>query len=150
MAAPLIPARTLFRFAVPVWRKEPLWTDAGLRLEEKHRLPLLAELDEEEPFAEVSAAWSDAGLGFSVLVRGKRQPPWCRESRPDDSDGLRLWIDTRDTHNIHRASRFCHQFLFMPAGAGRSLDDAIGEQVLINRARENAKPVRAGALQARR
>lgn len=150
MNSPLIPARSLFRFAVPVWHKEPLWTAAGLQLDEKHRLPSLTELESELPFAEVRAAWSETGLGFSARVTGKRQAPWCRESRPDDSDGLALWIDTRDTHNIHRASRFCHQFLFMPGGAGRSLDEPVGQQLLINRAREHARPVRPGLLQTRR
>jgi hypothetical protein len=95
-------------------------------------------------------AWSEQGFAFAVRVEGKTQAPWCRESRPDDSDGVRLWIDTRDTHNIHRASRFCHQFAFLPAGAGRALDEPVGEQLLVNRAKENAKPVRPGMLAARR
>ncbi len=60
----------------------------------------------------------------------------------DSSDGLRVWIDTRDTHNIHRASRFCHQFVFLPTGGGPRLDQPVAEQTLINRARENATPVR--------
>ena len=78
---------------------------------------------------------------FSVVVGGKRQPPWCRENRLDESDGLNLWIDTRDTHNIHRAGRFCHHFLFMPSGGGHRLNDATGAMLAINRAREAARPV---------
>ncbi|MEX0712110.1 MAG: hypothetical protein WD278_07150 [Pirellulales bacterium] len=38
----------------------------------------------------------------------------------------------------------------MPAGAGRGLDEPCAEQLLINRARENAKPVRPGQLAVRR
>ena len=53
-------------------------------------------------------------------MRGKRQPPWCRAGRPEDSDGLQVWIDTRDVHNVHRAGRFCHRFVFLPAGGGRN------------------------------
>jgi hypothetical protein len=38
--------------------------------------------------------------------------------------------------------------VFLPAGAGRKLDDAVAEQMLINRARENAKPAKSAALKA--
>lgn len=150
MTTSLLPSSFLFRFSVPCRYRDPLWTDQGARLDESYRLLDLAELDAQPTFAEMRIAWSEAGLAFSALVRGKRQLPWCRESRPEDSDGVRIWIDTRDTHNIHRASRFCHQFMFMPGGAGRGLDEPAADQLLINRAKENAKPVRPGVLRVRR
>jgi len=106
-------------------------------------------LDDRPAMAEVSAAWSDAGLVFAVSVSGKKQPIWCRASRPEDSDGLQVWIDTRDVHNVHRASRFCHRFLFLPSGGGRNFDEAFGQSLPINRAREPARPVAPGLLQAR-
>ena len=31
-------------------------------------------------------------------------------------------IDTRDVRNVHRATRFCHRFLFLPTGGGNRLD----------------------------
>ena len=96
-----------------------LWTAEGAGLDESYRLPRLAELEERAAWAELRAAWSEAGLAFAVHVRGKQQPPWCRESRLDDSDCLQIWIDTRDVHNVHRAGRFCHRFIFLPCGAGR-------------------------------
>ncbi|HEX7376568.1 MAG TPA: hypothetical protein VF278_05620 [Pirellulales bacterium] len=150
MTAPLLPASFLFRFALPCRYKTSLWTDRGAELDDTFRLPELTAIDAQHTFAEMRVAWSEAGLAFDAVVRGKRQQPWCREARPDDSDGVRLWIDTRDTHNIHRASRFCHQFIFMPGGAGRGLDEPCADQVLINRARENAKPVRPGVLRVLR
>ena len=94
--------------------------------------------------------WRPEGFALSARVEGKRQLPWCRESRPEESDGLRVWFDTRDTRNVHRASRFCHQFIFMPAGSGRGLDEPVAEQLLIHRAKENARPIRPGTLKARR
>jgi len=109
----------------------------------------LAELDDRPAMAEVSAAWSEEGLVFFVLLRGKKQPVWCRSSRPEDSDGLQVWIDTRDVHNVHRASRFCHRFIFLPSGGGRKLDEAFGQPLPINRAREPARPVAEGLLRAR-
>ena len=73
---------------------------------------------ERAVWADVRAAWSEAGLAFVVRVEGKRQPPWCRAGRPEDSDGLQIWIDTRDVHNVHRAGRFCQRFIFLPGGGG--------------------------------
>lgn len=146
----LLPSSFLFRFSLPCRYRHPLWTDQGARLDESFRLIDLAAIDTQPSFAEMRVGWSESGIAFSALVRGKRQLPWCREGRPEDSDGVRLWIDTRDTHNIHRASRFCHQFMFMPSGSGRALDEPSADQLLINRAKENAKPVRPGVLGVRR
>jgi hypothetical protein len=58
-----------------------------------------------------------------------------------------VWIDTRATLNIHRASRYCHRYVFLPAGGGRGNTDPVADQLLINRARENARPIRPRELQ---
>ncbi len=142
----LIPPSFLFRFAVPCRYSSALWSPRGIELGDEFLLPSFAELDDAPQRAAVKAAWSEEGGSFSVSVSGKKQPPWCRENRVEDSDGLYVWIDTRDTHNIHRASRFCHQFAFLPAGGGSRMEEPVAEQLLINRARENAKPVRQGIL----
>jgi hypothetical protein len=144
--------RFLFRFAVPVQRREPIWQPGGLRLDETCRLPDLASLDAstdggERRIADVRMAWSFHGLALNVAVDGKGQPPWCREGRLEDSDGLQLWIDTRATLNVHRASRYCHRFVFLPAGGGPQHTQPIADQLLINRARENARPIRPRELQ---
>lgn len=148
----LIAPRFLFRFAVPLKRHDPIWKQGGVELDESFRLLNLAALDAnsadaERSFAEVRMAWSPDGLLFNVSVAGKEQPPWCRDSRLADSDGLSVWIDTRATLNIHRASRYCHRFAFLPAGAGRENAEPVADQLLINRARENARPIRARELQ---
>jgi hypothetical protein len=110
----------------------------------------LADLDHGLAYGELRTAWNEEGIAFSLRVDGKKQLPWCRDSRPDESDGLRIWLDTRDMHNIHRASRFCHQFMFMPAGAGKNLDEPFAEHLFIYRARENPKPVKHSLLKVRR
>jgi hypothetical protein len=148
----LLAPRFLFRFAVPVRRCDPIWKAGGVELDESYRLLNLAALDAgsadaERSFADVRMAWSPDGLLFNVLVEGKQQPSWCRDSRLADSDGLSVWIDTRATLNIHRASRYCHRFAFLPVGGGRGSLEPVADQVLINRARENARPVRARELQ---
>lgn len=140
----------LFHIAAPLRARRPLWSGVKLGLDESYRLLHFGELDEQQrSVADVRGAWSEEGLAFSVLVTGKQQLPWCRETRPLDSDGLALWIDTRDTHNIHRASRFCHHFRFLPAGGGQRLEAAVGDQLLVDRARENARPIRPGMLRCR-
>ena len=146
MAQPLLAPTFLFRFSVPYLHCSDSWSQGGVQLADEYRLPCFAELEQRQLFADVRAAWNAAGLYFTVRVTGKSQPPWCRETRLDDSDGLHVWIDTRDTHNVHRASRFCHHFAFLPAGAGRIFDQAVADQLLINRARENANPIRPGSL----
>lgn len=148
----LLAPRFLFQFAVPVKKHTPIWTKAGVALDESHRLPDLAALDagsasEERVFADVRVAWAGEGLAITATVAGKKQPLWCRESRLEDSDGLQVWVDTRATHNIHRASKFCHRFAFLPAGGGRGAAAPVADQLLINRARENARPVRPRELQ---
>ncbi len=146
MANPLLPTRFLFRFATECRYAKELGSAAPAELSTNHRLPNLEELEGRKSFADVRAGWSEAGLGVSVRIAGKRQPSWCRQTKLEDSDGLQLWIDTRATHNIHRATRFCHRFIFLPAGGGRSYQDPVADQLLVDRARENASPVRPGQL----
>jgi hypothetical protein len=88
-------------------------------------------------------------LSFNVRVCGKKQTPWCRLARLEDSDRLEVWIDTRDTHNIHRAGRFCHRFAFLPFGLGQRADQPIARMLDIHRARENPKSIAPELLAAR-
>jgi hypothetical protein len=149
MPDPLLSASFLFRFAAPCRYKAEAAAVSGIALDESYRLPSFVPLDGGPEGPEVRAAWSETGLTFWVRVAGKRQPPWCRENRIEDSDGFHVWIDTRDTHNIHRAGRFCHYFVFLPSGGGHRLEDPVAEQLWINRARENAHPIRPGMLRVR-
>ena len=149
MPDPLLPASFLFRYSVPCGFRANAWSEAGADLGEEFRLPSFASLDGGPEGVDLRAAWSEAGLTFSVRVIGKRHLPWCRDNRIDESDGLHLWLDTRDTHNIHRAGRFCHYFVFLPSGGGNRLADPVAAQMLINRAREQARPVRPGMLGVR-
>lgn len=146
MVESLLPARFFFRFAAGCHYR-PAGADAELG--EQYRLPSFGEIEQQQSFADVRAAWNPDGLTFSVTIENKKHPCWCRENKLEDSDGMQLWIDTRDTHNIHRASRFCHRFIFLPFGGGRSFESPVADQLLIDRARENANPVRPGMLRVR-
>lgn len=146
MSNSLLPPRFLFRYAAPCLYRDPLWTAAGAPLDEECRIIGLEELDGRRAFADVRFAWNEKGFAFRVRVEGKKRPLRCDVGRPLESDGLQIWIDTRDTHNIHRAGRFCHRFVFLPAGHSRRSAEPWAEQVAINRARENPHTVSSGDL----
>jgi len=47
----------------------------------------------------------------------------------------------RDTRDIKRASRYCQQFYFLPAGGGRDRNSPVAGAARINRAAEHAPAV---------
>lgn len=145
----LIPQRFLFRFAAPCRYREKLWTDEGVALDESFRLPVLAGLERRPQFADVRVAWNRQGLAFVAIVEPKRMKPWCRSEHPDNSDGLHLWIATRDTHSVHRATRFCHQLYFLPAGGGARHDQPVAGSVTIHRAQAHARTIPPDQLSLR-
>lgn len=145
----MIPPRGAFRFAVPCRYRKTLWSAKGLNLGPEYGLVYPGELDGAPQFADVRAAWNEEGLAFSVRTSGKKRPAWCRSSRMVESDGLNVWIDTRPTQMIHRASRFCHHFAFLPTGAGKTGNDPAAGQLLINRAKEQASPSSGRQLHVR-
>ena len=120
-----------------------------MELPEKYRVPSFGELEQRPLFADLRLGWHQQGLGLSLRVKGKKQEPWCRPTRVEDSDGLMLWIDTRNTQNIHRASRFCHHFVLLPAGGLRKADDPLAVLCEIPRARENPKRIKEDAIKIR-
>ena len=139
----------LFRFSVPCRFLRDSGVGDGGELDETFSLRSFSEFDGQRRFAEVRAAWNQQGMAFDVSVTGKQQSLWCRQARMESSDGLHVWIDTRDAHNIHRASRFCHQFSFLPAGSERQPGQPVGAMIPINRARENPRPVDPTELRVR-
>ena len=134
---PLIDPTFMFRFRSQLRRCKAEWTEEGIALSPQHKLPCFAEVSGKKLFADVRAGWHEEGLYFTAKITGKRQPPWCRDTRPEESDGLHIWIDTRDTHNIHRASRFCHRFVFAPQGQGKAGIQPFGAMLPIHRAKED-------------
>ena len=150
MSEALLAPTFLFRFATPCRYRKKLWSENGIKLGPEFVVPTFGELEGKPLFADLRAAWSEEGIAFVLKVVGKKQLPWCRSTRIDDSDGLQIWIDTRDAHNIHRASRFCHRFIFLPGGGGQRLDQPVAELVPINRAKEKSRPVEPATLKVRR
>jgi hypothetical protein len=149
MPDPLLSPAFLFRFTVPCRSLAKAPATGCVALSESHALMSFGQFEGQPRYAELRAAWHAQGLAFDLQVTGKRQSLWCRQNRLDDSDGLHLWIDTRDAHNIHRASRFCHHFVFIPVGAEKGALQPTGALLPINRARENPRPVDPSALHVR-
>lgn len=137
----------MFRFSAVCLHTKASWGPRGVELGEEHRLPNFGELEGQKAYGDLRAGWNDDGVLFHLRVSGKQRPAWCRDNKLEDSDGLQVWLDTRDTHNIHRASRFCHRFIFLPAGGGRQYELPVADQLIVDRARENSNPVRPGKLQ---
>ena len=145
----LIPPRFLVRVAHPChYVKQMPREDADtlLDLPESCRLANFAALDGRTNFADVRLAWNELGLGLQVTVTGKDQPPQGDVNRPRHSDGLTLWLDTRADRSSHRASRYCHQFHLLPAGAGPQRDEPAFVQSKIHRALQDAPIVAASAV----
>ncbi len=146
---PLIPHRFLFRIAYPCRYVKAIPsedTDRLLDLPESCRIDNFAAMDERQNFADVRLAWNELGLALQVDVRGKDRLPQGDAGRPRNSDGVTLWIDTRDARTSHRASRYCHQFHFLPAGGGPDHDEPAFVQTKINRALQDAPLCQAGAV----
>jgi hypothetical protein len=145
----LVPARFLLRVAYPCRYIKAMPRqddDCLLDLPESCRLDNFAAMDGKRNFADVRVAWNELGLGFHVEVRGKEQLPEGDASRPRGSDGVTLWIDTRDARTSHRASRYCHQFHFLPTGGGADHYEPVFAQTKINRALQDAPQASAAAV----
>lgn len=139
----------LFRFSTPCRHAPDIFEANPGPLNEQFRLPCFGELDERKTYADVRMGWNASGVGVYLKVEGKQQSPWCRDNKIEDSDGLQLWIDTRDTKSVHRANRFCHRFAILPLGSGRNLDQPTIGLLAINRARESPREIHERSLVVR-
>src|SRR5438094_1791755 len=145
----IIPHRFLFRVAYPCRHVKAMPRAKGdslLDRADEPRIDNFAAMDEERNFAEVALAWNEQGIGVQVEVKGKSEPPRGDASRPRSSDGVTLWLDTRDARTSHRASRYCHQFHFLPTGGGPDRDEPVFVQSKINRALHDAPLSPASAV----
>jgi hypothetical protein len=145
----LVPHRLLFHVAHPCRYVKDLPhedDDRLLDLPEACRLDNFAAMDGQRNFADVRLAWNEQGLAVQVEVRGKDESPQGDAARPRSSDGVTVWIDTRDSRTSHRASRYCHQFHLLPAGGGTERDEPVFAQSKINRALQDAPLVTAGSV----
>lgn len=136
-----VPNRFLVRVCHPCKYIKKMPDEEGedlLDLPESCRIDNLAAADGKSNFADVRLAWNDLGFAIQTSVKGKEQAPQGDPNRPRFSDGITIWIDTRDARTSHRASRFCHQFHLLAAGDGADRDEPMVVQTKINRAQMDA------------
>ncbi len=136
----LLPNSFLFRIAYrcPYIKSMPQTGDDLVDLPEVCRIDRLIPEENHRDFADVRLAWNEAGMGIQVEVKGKQEPPQGDAAKPRTSDGVALWLDTRDSRASHRASRYCHQFHFLPSGGGPEKDEPAFVQNPIHRALQDA------------
>ena len=137
---PLLPTRFYFRFNLPCryLRDMPRDDDSLFEMPESHAMRSPALAKEPKPWADLRAAWNEFGFGIDLAVTGKSIDAVGDAERPAQSDGLTLWIDTRGDRTGHRATRTCHQFIFLPKGGGPEKDQPVSATVKINRALQDA------------
>jgi hypothetical protein len=138
VAKTLLPQAFWFRFAAPCTRVEaiPRANSASglLALPESCTLPDLKPLDGGASWAEVRVGWNSGGLGIAVLADGVTAQQLA-ERRPEGFAVAQFWVDTRDTRNVSRATKFCHRFVVrIDRGSSRGRLDVQVAQRAISRA----------------
>ena len=133
---PLVNPAALFRFRIPCRRRKQLWPPAAADLDDSCRLPGFGPLANVPDVLDLRLAWNEDGLAVRAAARGVGAARWCQPTRPEDSDGLHLWIATRPTGESHRAGRFCRRLVLMPTGGGRSAEKAVAVAAAIPRVSE--------------
>ncbi len=149
MTSSIVPSPFLFRYSIPVPHVESLPRRSKkrvLNLPESCSLPILRSIEDDANFGDVRIGWNADGLGISVEVGGRSMPLACDPKRPTESDGLQIWIDTRNVQNIHRASRYCHHFCLLPASSNGKPGKPVVSQLEIARARDTAALAEQGDL----
>jgi hypothetical protein len=113
-SAALIPQAFWFRMALTCPHIDGIPREGTkgrlLDLPESAALPQFTQLEGRPSWAEIRTAWNARGLGIAVEVTGKTGPIGADPGDPAFSDGIQLCLDTRDTRDVHRATRFCHRF----------------------------------------
>lgn len=147
----LIPQAFWFRTAVGCRRVDAIPRSKGrpLGLPESCALPDFGALQGREPLAEIRAGWNAKGLGVAVEVTGKKKPIESDAYAIGGRDEFEVWIDTRDTRDIHRATKFCHRFTATFVGSKKGPTIAVDvAQTKIHRAQADAPTARPGQILA--
>lgn len=135
-----VPKNLLFRYRVECQRYEGKF-GKKFGLDESFQLPHFGSFERQRTFTDFRVGWNDQGLYFDITTTGKTQSLWCRQNEILESDGVQVWIDTRDTHNIHRASKFCHWFVWLPVGGGPQNTSPVNMMLKINRSSEDSPTI---------
>ena len=145
----VLPKRALFRFEVPIHycaRPPAIDGNAG-KWGAKYMLPPLIEVEDACAFADVYWAWNEDYLFVAFDVPERSGPVQCDPTHWWKKDGVRICVDTRDTRDNKRATRFCHLFYVLPAGGGSQHRQPIVGTHRMSRAKEPPLPVDLSLIQ---
>lgn len=135
-----VPKNLLFRYKI-LCREFKSKSKTKFELGDEYVLPNFGSFEGQFQFAQLRVGWCEDGLFIQAEISKKEQSLWCRESQLLDSDGVQIWIDTRDTHNVHRASKFCHWFILLPSGGGDDGEEPLANMLKINRSKDDSPSI---------
>lgn len=117
-----LPIRALLQFelTIPHIARLPRADGDMRKWSVEHMIPPLIQLEGDEPFADVYWGWNQDGLAVAFDVPQRRTPLQCDPRHWWQKDGLRICIDTRDTRDNRRGTRFSHFFYVLPRTDGRA------------------------------
>ena len=130
--SPLVHPAAVFRFRFPC-QKLPKLAAFDERQATRCQLPSLAGVVGVPDVCTLAIGWHPDGLVVRAVARGVDSTRWCHATKPEDSDGLHLWLATRPTGESHRAGRFCRRLALLPTGGGRQAKDPLAVAAAIPR-----------------
>ena len=144
--SPLVNPAAVFRLRLPCPRRDRLWPPSTWGLDDACRLPSFADVAGVPDVLDLRAAWNTDGLAVQGVARGVGTSRWCHPTRPEDSDGLHLWIATRPTGDSHRAGRWCRRLALLPTGGGKLADRPVAVAAAIPRTSEVPAELPPGSI----
>ncbi len=113
----IVPPSFLFQYQLSVPRMDDLPKKKGrpLQLPDTARVFVPATLNDGTSSLDVKLAWNPDGLGIELVVHGKKQEVSGRRNDLKHSDYVSVFIDTRHTANVHRATQFCTALQILPS-----------------------------------
>lgn len=112
----IVPPSFLFQYSMAVPRVEAIPRKKGslLQLDDSCSLFVPGSMNDTDNAFGLRMAWNPEGLGIELDVPGKKLPPAGRRKDLKNSDSISLFVDTRHTANVHRATEYCCSLVVLP------------------------------------
>lgn len=115
----IVPPSFLFHYQLPVLRIDGLPKKGrSLQLSDAARIFVPSALNQGVSGIELKLAWNPGGFAMELAVRGKKAEPTGRRHDLKHSDFVQVFLDTRHTANVHRATEFCTALVILPSDEG--------------------------------
>ena len=113
----IIPPAFLFHYSMVAPQDTAIPRKKGrlLQLDDAARIYVPGSMNNATPEFDLKVAWNTNGLGVEIDVRGKKLPPSGRHDDLKTSDCFTIFVDTRHTANVHRATEYCSALIVLPS-----------------------------------